>query len=85
MHKKEQIRPGLRNEPAKEEKLTSLLSGISLLKSANNVSIGKLFIRFSIFTFVRADFDIYLSSPGAGGLHCICENLVHSTISFDEA
>ncbi|WP_438422037.1 hypothetical protein [Bacillus siamensis] len=58
MHKKEQIRPGLRNEPAKEEKLTSLLSGISLLKSINNVSLRKLFIRFSTFVFVRADFDI---------------------------
>ncbi|CAI8727469.1 hypothetical protein EMIT0133MI5_10077 [Bacillus velezensis] len=47
MHKKKQIRPGLRNESAKEEKLTFLLSDITLLKSTNNVSLEKLFIHFS--------------------------------------
>ncbi|POO71268.1 hypothetical protein C1T26_00380 [Bacillus amyloliquefaciens] len=66
MHKKKQIRPGLRNEPAKEEKLTFLLSDIALLKSTNNVSLKKLFIHFSTFyIFVRDEFA-FLSFLWAG-------------------
>ncbi|AKF30633.1 hypothetical protein Bamy02_06980 [Bacillus amyloliquefaciens] len=75
MHKKKQIRPGLRNEPAKEEKLTFLLSDIILLKSTNNVSLKKLFIHFSTFyIFVRDEFAFFIFSLG-GHVKNLCMNI----------